>query len=88
MLFSNWKKFSTWLGWVCKPHHTHHHRSELAAPVGAYGLSILAGGVTVSNPCVLPLLPIILATSLRDSRYGPMAFTAGLVLLSPFSALA
>jgi cytochrome c-type biogenesis protein len=48
--------------------------------VGAYGLSILAGGVTVLNPCVLPLLPIILATSLRDSRYGPMAFTAGLVV--------
>jgi len=48
--------------------------------MGAYGLSILAGGVTVLNPCVLPLLPIILATSLRDSRYGPMAFTAGLVV--------
>ena len=45
--------------------------------MGAYGLSILAGGVTVLNPCVLPLLPIVLATSWRDSRYGPLAFTAG-----------
>ena len=48
--------------------------------MGTYVLSALAGGVTVLNPCVLPLLPIVLATALRDSRYGPMAFTAGLVL--------
>ncbi len=48
--------------------------------MGAYGLSILAGGVTVLNPCVLPLLPVVLATALRDSRFGPVAFTAGLVV--------
>lgn len=47
--------------------------------MGTYVLSLLAGGVTVLNPCVLPLLPIVLATALRDSRYGPLAFTAGLV---------
>jgi len=48
--------------------------------MGIYSLSILAGGVTVLNPCVLPLLPIILATSVQDSRFGPVAFTAGLVV--------
>lgn len=47
--------------------------------MGTYGLSLLAGGVTVLNPCVLPLLPIVLATALQDNRYGPAAFAAGLV---------
>jgi len=31
------------------------------------------------NPCVLPLLPIIIASALQASRYGPLALAAGLV---------
>lgn len=42
----------------------------------AYG----AGLLTLINPCVLPILPIVLATSLNASRHGPLAVAAGLSL--------
>ena len=40
----------------------------------AYG----AGLLTLINPCVLPILPIILASSLQTSRHGPLAVAAGM----------
>lgn len=40
----------------------------------AYG----AGLLTLINPCVLPILPIVLATSLNASRHGPLAVATGL----------
>lgn len=43
-------------------------------------LAFLAGGLTVLNPCVLPILPIIFATAVTKHRYGPLALAAGLVL--------
>ena len=42
----------------------------------AYG----AGLLTLINPCVLPILPIVLATSLQTSRHGPLAVAAGMSL--------
>jgi len=42
----------------------------------AYG----AGLLTLINPCVLPVLPIVLATALQASRWGPVALAAGLSL--------
>jgi len=42
----------------------------------AYG----AGLLTLINPCVLPILPIILAGSLQTSRNGPLAIAAGVSL--------
>lgn len=39
-----------------------------------------AGLLTLINPCVLPVLPIVLATSLNASRHGPLAVAAGLSL--------
>lgn len=42
----------------------------------AYG----AGLLTLINPCVLPVLPIVLATALQASRFGPLALAAGLSL--------
>lgn len=47
--------------------------------MSAYGLSLLSGIVTVVNPCVLPLLPIVLASALQEGRAGPLALIAGLV---------
>lgn len=38
----------------------------------------LAGLVTLINPCVLPVLPIILATALQAGRAGPLALAAGM----------
>jgi cytochrome c-type biogenesis protein len=39
-----------------------------------------AGALTLINPCVLPLLPIIIATAFQASRLGPIALAAGLTL--------
>ena len=40
----------------------------------------LAGLLTLINPCILPVLPIVLATALQVSRYGPVALAAGMSL--------
>lgn len=40
----------------------------------AYG----AGLLTLINPCVLPILPIILASAVQANRHGPLAVAAGL----------
>ncbi|MEM7407706.1 MAG: cytochrome c biogenesis CcdA family protein [Pseudomonadota bacterium] len=40
----------------------------------------VAGGLTLINPCVLPLLPIIIATALQGSRLGPLALAGGLTV--------
>jgi cytochrome c-type biogenesis protein len=42
----------------------------------AYG----AGLLTLINPCVLPVLPIVLASSLQADRRGPLALAGGLSL--------
>ena len=42
----------------------------------AYG----AGLLTLINPCVLPVLPIVLATALQASRLGPLVLAAGMSL--------
>lgn len=39
-----------------------------------------AGALTLINPCVLPLLPIIVASALQASALGPTALAAGLTL--------
>jgi cytochrome c biogenesis protein CcdA len=38
----------------------------------------LAGLLTLINPCVLPVLPIILASALSANRWGPAALAAGM----------
>jgi len=42
----------------------------------AYG----AGLLTLINPCVLPVLPIVLAGSMQASRFGPLALAGGMGL--------
>jgi cytochrome c biogenesis protein CcdA len=37
-----------------------------------------AGLLTLINPCVLPVLPIVLASALDASRWGPVALAAGM----------
>ena len=43
------------------------------------GLAVLAGGLTVLSPCVLPILPILIGRSLQSHRYGPVALVSGLI---------
>jgi len=46
---------------------------------GSVALSFVAGLVTILNPCVLPLVPILVASALGKSRIGPLALAGGLV---------
>lgn len=40
----------------------------------------LAGILTLINPCVLPVLPIVLVSALNTDRRGPLALAAGMSL--------
>ena len=50
-------------------------------------LSFAAGGLSVLSPCVLPLLPIVVASALQAHRGGPLALAAGLVASSTLTGL-
>ncbi|MEM7719559.1 MAG: cytochrome c biogenesis CcdA family protein [Pseudomonadota bacterium] len=43
-----------------------------------YLLGYAAGLLTLINPCVLPILPIVLATAMQAGRAGPLAVAGGL----------
>lgn len=43
-------------------------------------LAYAAGLLTLVNPCVLPVVPIVLATALQASRFGPVVLAAGMSL--------
>ena len=43
-------------------------------------LGYAAGLLTLINPCVLPVLPIVLATALQAGRGGPLALAGGMSL--------
>ena len=43
-------------------------------------LGYVAGLLTLINPCVLPILPIVLATSLQAGRAGPLVLAVGMSL--------
>lgn len=43
-------------------------------------LAFVAGLVTILNPCVLPLVPILIGSALGKHRMGPVALAAGLAL--------
>jgi cytochrome c-type biogenesis protein len=44
------------------------------------GLSFAAGALSTLSPCVLPLLPIVLASAAAEHRLAPSALAAGLAL--------
>lgn len=46
----------------------------------ALPLATLAGGLTILSPCILPLTPIVLTSSLDQHKYGPAALALGLGL--------
>ena len=47
---------------------------------GTFLLGYLAGALSTLSPCVLPLLPILIATAVTQHRFGPLALAAGLTL--------
>jgi cytochrome c biogenesis protein CcdA len=48
--------------------------------LASLGFAFLAGMLTILSPCVLPLLPIVLGTAASQSKYGPLALGAGVVI--------
>jgi cytochrome c biogenesis protein CcdA len=50
--------------------------------MGAVVLSFAAGTLSALSPCVLPLLPVVVAAALRHHRHGPLGLAAGFVLSS------
>jgi cytochrome c-type biogenesis protein len=58
-------------------------RSPEASPDATdviYFWAYAAGALTLINPCVLPLLPVIVAAAFQNSRLGPLMLAAGLTL--------
>jgi len=55
--------------------------------MGAMVLSFAAGVLSVLSPCVLPLVPIVVASALQERRGGPLALAAGLVASSTVTGL-
>jgi cytochrome c-type biogenesis protein len=47
---------------------------------GTYALGFVAGVVSVLSPCVLPLIPILIASALSKHRFGTLALAGGLSL--------
>ena len=43
------------------------------------GLAWLAGSLTTLNPCVFPLLPLVLGGAVQENRLAPVAMGAGMV---------
>ncbi|WP_260483763.1 cytochrome c biogenesis CcdA family protein [Sphingomicrobium flavum] len=48
--------------------------------LAALGLAFVAGLVTILNPCVLPILPVLIGSALGQHRLGPVALAGGLVV--------
>src|ERR1700757_3649235 len=48
--------------------------------LATFGLSLAAGSLSTLSPCVLPIIPILLATAVAAHRFGPFALAAGLAL--------
>ena len=48
--------------------------------VGAYGFGLLAGVLSTLSPCVLPILPIVLASATNAHPRAPLALAGGLAL--------
>lgn len=48
--------------------------------IATYGLSFIAGVLSILSPCVLPLVPIIVGTALNTHRFGPYALALGLAI--------
>ena len=48
--------------------------------LATYGLGLAAGALSTLSPCVLPLVPVLIATAVNAHRWGAMALGIGLAL--------
>ncbi len=47
---------------------------------GTMAFALIAGALSILSPCVLPILPIVLAGASAQSRFGPLALAGGLAI--------
>lgn len=52
----------------------------MAFGLGSYGFGFLAGLLSTLSPCVLPIIPILLASAAGAHRRAPLALAGGLAL--------
>jgi cytochrome c-type biogenesis protein len=45
-----------------------------------YGLGLIAGALSTLSPCVLPLLPVLIASAVNAHRWGALALGSGLAV--------
>lgn len=45
-----------------------------------YGLGLIAGSLSILSPCVLPLVPVLVAAAVNAHRWGALALGLGLTL--------
>lgn len=57
----------------------------MPASIIEVGLGVVAGALSTLNPCVFPLLPLVLGGALQENRWAPVAL--GLGMASSFAAL-
>ena len=57
----------------------------MAVSITEVGLGVLAGSLSTLNPCVFPLLPLVLGGALQENRLAPIAL--GLGMATTFAAL-
>lgn len=48
--------------------------------LGAYAVAFVAGVLSTLSPCILPLLPIIIGSSVAEHKLGPFAVAAGMAI--------
>ena len=51
---------------------------------GTYGLGLVAGALSTLSPCVLPLVPVLIASAVTAHPWGAVALGAGLALSFSF----
>lgn len=44
-----------------------------------YGASFISGIITILSPCIWPILPVIISSSVKAGKWRPFAITAGIV---------
>lgn len=46
--------------------------------MGELGLALIAGALTTLNPCVFPILPLVVGSAVQDSRLAPLLMGVGM----------
>jgi len=47
---------------------------------GTYALGFTAGVLSILSPCILPLIPIVVASAASAHRFGALALSSGLMI--------